>query len=64
MTNNKQSMKTHLTTATILIGLVLLIWGMAKNDGIFLGVLTVALLIFMYGCIHLAIIRNTGNDNE
>ena len=57
-------MKKHLITATILMGLLLLIWGMAKNDGIFLGVLTVALLIFMYGCIHLAIIRNTGNDNE
>ena len=64
MTNNKQSMKTHLTTATILIGLVLLIWGMAKNDVIFLGVLTVTLLIFMYGCIYLTIIRNTGSDNE
>ena len=57
-------MKTHLTTAIILISLVLLIWGMAKNDVIFLGVLTVAILVFMYGCIHLTIIRNTGNDNE
>ena len=57
-------MKTHLTTAIILISLVLLIWGMAKNDGIFLGVLTVALLVFLYGCIHLTIIRNTGSENE
>ena len=55
-------MKKHLITATILMGLLLLIWGMAKNDGIFLGVLTVSLLIFMYGCIHLTIIRNTGNS--
>ena len=55
-------MKKHLITATILMGLLLLIWGMAKNDVIFLGVLTVALLIFMYGCIHLMIIRNTGNS--
>jgi hypothetical protein len=57
-------MEKHLITATILMGLLLLIWGMAKNDVIFLGVLTVAILVFMYGCIHLMIIRNTGNDNE
>jgi hypothetical protein len=57
-------MKKHLITATILMGLLLLIWGMAKNNGIFLGVLTVALLVFLYGCIHLTIIRNTGSENE
>ena len=64
MSNNKQSMKTHLTTATILIGLVLLIWAMAKIDAVFIGVLITALLVFMYGCIQLTIIRNQGGNNE
>ena len=62
MSNYKQSMKTHLTTATILIGLVLLIWAMAKIDAVFIGVLITALLVFMYGCIHLTLIRNTGGN--
>ena len=64
MSNNKQSMKTHLTTATILIGLVLLILAMAKIDAVFIGVLIIALLVFMYGCIQLTIIRNKGGNNE
>ena len=64
MSNYKQSMKTHLTTATILIGLVLLIWAMAKIDAVFIGVLITALLVFMYGCIQLTIIRNKGENNE
>ena len=64
MSNYKQSMKTHLTTATILIGLVLLIWAMAKIDAVFIGVLITALLVFMYGCIQLTIIRNKGGNNE
>ena len=55
-------MKTHLTTATILIGLVLLIWAMAKIDAVFIGVLITALLVFMYGCIQLTIIRNKGGN--
>ena len=62
MTNNKQSMKTHLTTAIILISLVLLILAMAKIDAVFIGVLITTLLVFMYGCIHLTLIRNTGGN--
>ena len=57
-------MKTHLTTATILIGVLLLIWGMAKIDAVFFGVLTLTVLGFMYGCIYLTIIRNKGGNNE
>jgi hypothetical protein len=64
MSNYKQSMKTHLTTATILIGLVLLIWAMAKIDAVFYGVLTISVLGIMYAFIYLGIVRNQGGNNE
>jgi hypothetical protein len=57
-------MKKHLISATILIALLLLMWAMATIDAVFIGVLTVAVLGFMYGCIHLTVIRNTGGNNE
>jgi hypothetical protein len=57
-------MKTHLTTATILIGVLLLIWGMAKIDAVFFGVLTLTVLGIMYAFIYLTIIRNKGGNNE
>ena len=57
-------MKKHLISATILIALLLLMWAMAAIDAVFIGVLTIALLVFMYGCIHLTVIRNTGGNNE
>ena len=57
-------MKKHLISATILIALLLLVWAMAAIDAVFIGVLTIALLGFMYGCIHLTVIRNTGGNNE
>ncbi len=57
-------MKTHLTTATILIGVLLLIWGMAKIDAVFFGVLTLSVLGIMYAFIYLTIIRNKGGNNE
>jgi hypothetical protein len=57
-------MKTHLATATILIGVLLLIWGMAKIDAVFFGVLTLTVLGFMYAFIYLTIIRNKGGNNE
>ena len=57
-------MKKHLISATILIALLLLMWAMAAIDAVFIGVLTVAVLGFMYGCIHLTLIRNTGGNNE
>ena len=57
-------MKKHLISATILIALVLLMWAMAAIDAVFIGVLTIAVLGFMYGCIHLTVIRNTGGNNE
>ena len=62
MSNNKQSMKTHLTTATILISLVLLIWAMAKIDAVFFGVLALSVLGTMYAFIYLTIIRNKGGN--
>ena len=55
-------MKIHLMTGMILIGLVCMICAMAKIDAIFFGVLIVALLVFMYGCIQLTIIRNKGGN--
>ena len=55
-------MKKHLISATILIALLLLMWAMAAIDAVFIGVLTIAVLGFMYGCIHLAVIRNTGGN--
>ena len=64
MSNNKQSMKTHLTTATILIGLVLLIWATAKIDAVFYGVLALSVLGIMYTFIYLTIIRNQGNNEQ
>ena len=57
-------MKTHLTTATILIGLVLLIWAMAKIDAVFYGVLALSVLGIMYTFIYLTIIRNQGNNEQ
>ena len=57
-------MKKHLISATILIALLLLMWAMAAIDVVFIGVLAIALLGFMYGCIHLTVIRNTGGNNE
>jgi hypothetical protein len=57
-------MKKHLISATILIALLLLMWAMAAIDAVFIGVLTIALLGFVYGCIHLTVIRNTGGNNE
>ena len=57
-------MKKHLISATILIALLLLMWAMAAIDAVFIGVLTIALLVFMYGCIYLTLIRNTGGNSE
>ena len=57
-------MKKHLTSATILIALLLLMWAMVAIDAVFIGVITIAVLGFMYGCIHLTLIRNTGGNNE
>ena len=57
-------MKKHLISATILIALLLLMWAMAAIDAVFIGVLTIAVLGFMYGCIHLTLIRNTGGNSE
>ena len=57
-------MKKHLTSATILIALLLLMWAMVAIDAVFIGVITIAVLGFMYGCIHLTLIRNTGGSNE
>jgi uncharacterized membrane protein len=62
MTNNKQ--QTAFTSLIILIGVVILIWAMAKIDAVFIGVLITTLLVFMYGCIQLTIIRNKGGINE
>ncbi len=66
MSDYKQRMKTHLTTATIfiLIGLVLLIWAIAKIDAVFYSVLALSVLGIMYAFIYLTIVRNTGSDNE
>ena len=57
-------MKKHLISAAILIALLLLMWAMAAIDAVFIGVLTIALLVFMYGCIQLTMIRNKGGNNE
>lgn len=57
-------MKKHLISAAILIALLLLMWAMAAIDAVFIGVLSIAVLGFMYGCIHLTVIRNTGGNNE
>ena len=57
-------MKKHLISGTILIALLLLMWAMAAIDAVFIGVLSIAVLGFMYGCIHLTVIRNTGGNNE
>ena len=63
MSNNKQSMKTHLKTICILIGILLLGWATAKIDAVFFGVLALSVLGIMYTFIYLTIIRNQG-DNE
>jgi len=55
-------MKKHLTSATILIALLLLMWAMVAIDAVFIGVITIAVLGFMYGCIYLTVIRNTGGN--
>jgi multisubunit Na+/H+ antiporter MnhG subunit len=62
MTNTKQ--QTAVTSLIILIGVVILIWAMAKIDAVFIGVLITTLLVFMYGCIQLTIIRNKEDNNE
>ena len=55
-------MKKHLISAAILIALLLLMWAMVAIDAVFIGVITIAVLGFMYGCIHLTVIRNTGGN--
>jgi hypothetical protein len=60
MTNNKQ--QTAFTSLIILIVVVILIWAMTKIDAVFIGVLITTLLVFMYGCIQLTIIRNKGGE--
>jgi len=62
MSNNKQ--QTAFISLIILIGVVILIWAMAKIDAVFIGVLITTLLVFMYGCIQLTIIRNKGGNND
>lgn len=57
-------MKIHLMTGMILIGLLCLIWAMATIYSVFIGVLIIALLVFMYGCIQLTIVRNKGGNYE
>tara|TARA_R110000868_G_scaffold198735_1_gene445317 strand:- start:172 stop:351 length:180 start_codon:yes stop_codon:yes gene_type:complete len=57
-------MKKHLISATILIALLLLMWAMAAIDAVFIGVLTIAVLGFMYGCIHLTVITWIAMHNE
>ena len=64
MSNYKQRMKTHLITATIciLIGLLLLIWSIAKIDAVFPSVLALSVLGIMYAFIYLTIVRNQGGN--
>lgn len=61
MSNNKQ-IKTHITTATILIAMLLLCWAIAKIDAVFYGVLALSVLGIMYAFIYLTIIRNQGGN--
>ena len=61
MSNYKQSMKTHLKTTTILIGILLLGWATAKIDAVFYSVLALSVLGIIYAFIYLTIIRNQGN---
>jgi len=62
MSNNKQ--QTAFISLIILIGVVILIWAMAKIDAVFIGVLITTLLVFMYGCIQLTIVRNKRGNYE
>ena len=65
MSNNKQSIKTHLKTTTILIGILLLGWAAAKIDAVFFGVLALSILGITYAFIYLGIvseIRNKGRN--
>jgi len=64
MSNNKQSMKTHLKTTTILIGILLLGLATAKIDAVFYSVLILSVLGMMYAFIYLGIVRNKGGNNE
>ena len=62
MSNNKQSMKTHLKTTTILIGILLLGLATAKIDAVFYSVLILSVLGMMYAFIYLGIVRNKGGN--
>ena len=64
MSNDKQSMKTHLKTTTILIGILLLGLATAKIDAVFYSVLILSVLGMMYAFIYLGIVRNKGGNNE
>ena len=64
MSNNKQIMKTHLKTTTILIGILLLGLATAKIDAVFYSVLILSVLGMMYAFIYLGIVRNKGGNNE
>lgn len=57
-------MKIHLTTATILIGILLLGWAIAKIDAVFYSVLALSVLGTMYAFIYLTIVRNRRKNNE
>jgi hypothetical protein len=53
-------MKNHLITSTILIALLVLLWAMATIEGVFIGVITGAVLTGMYISIYMAVIGNKG----
>jgi mannose/fructose/N-acetylgalactosamine-specific phosphotransferase system component IIC len=55
-------MKTHLTTATILIATLLLGFAIAKIDAVFYSVLALSVLGIMYAFIYLTIVRNQGGN--
>jgi uncharacterized membrane protein len=52
---NKQSMKTHFIASSILIGVLLLIWAMAKFPVVFFVLLTIGMLGLVYGGIYIFI---------
>jgi hypothetical protein len=56
-------MKAHLISTAILIGIMILCVGMVMSKYVLIGFMGTALLVFVYSCVYLAVIRNMNDLN-
>ena len=56
-------MKAHLISTLILIGIIILCIGMIMSKYVLIGFMGTALLVFVYCCVYLTVIRNMNDRN-